>query len=193
MSQTPPKPGYPQLILGQLRHPLKLRLVLFAAVMGGWYTLFFAPLSARMAATTSAVDAERKRIVAAREIASQKKALAPYQGRVLARADLNALIRHVIEHLRSSTLKLVDLKPEKPKDLGPYETVGLRLTLNGRFAEIDQFLGWIEVNPMLLRIDSIKLDPANHDPGRLTAQLVVLVLAEKPADAAKAKPAVGKR
>jgi hypothetical protein len=193
MSQTPSKPGYPQLLLGQLRHPLKLRLVLFAAVMGGWYALFFGPLSARMAVTTSAVDAERKRVATAREVAKKKKALAPYRGRVLATADVNTLIRQVIERLRPSPLKLVDLKPEKSRDLGPYETVGLRLTLEGRFADIDQFLGWVESNPMLLRNDSIKLDPAHQEPGRLTAQLVVLVLAEKPADAAKSRPAAGKR
>jgi hypothetical protein len=193
MSQTPSKRGYKQLILAQLRHPLKLRLVLFAALIGGWYALFFAPLSERLAATRSAVDAERKRIVTAREIAKRRKALTPYRGRVLATTDLNALIRPVIEHLRSSSLKLVDLKPEKSQDLGPYEAVGLRLALDGHFAEIDEFLGWIESNPLLLRVDSMKLDPANQDPSRLNAQLVVMVLAEKPTDAAKTKPAAGKR
>jgi Tfp pilus assembly protein PilO len=198
MSQPSTKPSYQRLILEQLRHPLKLRLVLCAAILAGWYVGFFAPLSERLAATTATTAAERKRTATAREIAQRQKALAPFQGRLLATSDLNTLIRHVMEHLRASPLKLIDLKPEKPKDLGPYEAVGLRLTLGGTFGDIDQFLSWVEANPLLLRIDAIKLDPTNQDPSRLTAQLVVLVLADKPAEAAKAdtvkaKPAPAKR
>jgi hypothetical protein len=182
MSEKSAKSNSKQLILGQLRHPLKLRLALFVSVLGGWYYLVFAPLSERLAATTSAVDAERKRIAVA---------LTPHRGRVLATADLDVLMRCVIDHLRSSPVKLADLKPEKPQDLGPYESVGLRLTLEGPYAEIDRFLGWIDASPLLLRADSIKLDPSSRDPGRLTAQLVVLALAEKSADASKGRPTVG--
>ena len=61
------------------------------------------------------------------------------------------------------------------------------MTLEGRFAEIDEFLSWVETDQRLLRIDTIKLDPANKDPGRLTAQVILLSLVEKPAPTAKAK------
>ncbi len=50
-------------------------------------------------------------------------------------------MRQVIDHLRSSPLKLVDLKPGTAKDLGPYETIGLQLALEGEFAELDAIPG----------------------------------------------------
>ena len=77
-----------------------------------------------MAATTVQITRERKRVATAREIEQLKKAMAPYQGRIPAGADVNELMRHVIAQIRSSPLKLLDLKPEKPKDLGPYRDAG---------------------------------------------------------------------
>ncbi len=171
------------MILNQIRQPLKLRLLLCSAIITGWYVLFFSPLSEETAATTAKIVSERKRVAASREIEQLKKAMAPYKGRVLAGGDLNELMQHVIAHMRSSPLKLLDLKPEKSKDLGPYETLGLKLTLDGRFAEIDEFLKWVENDKRLLRIESIKLDPNIKDPGRLAAQVVLLSLGEKSAHA----------
>jgi Tfp pilus assembly protein PilO len=190
MSETTSRPDYLRILLNHLRHPLKLRLILCVAIVGGWYLLFFAPLSEQMASTAAKVQTERQRITAAREIERQKKALAPSQGRVLANSDVNALINQVIDHLRSSPLKLVDLKPEKSKNLGPYEALSLQLTLVGRFADIDEFLRWVQASPTLLRIGSIKLNPLNKDPTRLTAQVGLQALAEIPS-ATKAKPSTG--
>ena len=117
----------------------------------------------------------------------------PYNGRVLSEADLNEHMQYLITHMRSSSLKLLDLKPDKSKDLGPYQAIGLKLALEGRFTEIDEFLKWVETDQRLLRIDSIKLDPASKDPGRLTAQVVLVSLAEKAAPTEKGKPEIAKR
>ena len=119
--------------------------------------------------------------------------MAPYKGRVHAGNDINELMQHVIAHMRSSPLKLLDLKPEKPKDLGPYETLGLKLTLEGHFAEFDEFLKWVETDQRLLRIDTIKLDPVATDPSRIAGQVVLLSLGEKSASIAKAKPEAAKK
>ena len=159
MNEKKAKTDYKQVILDQIRQPLKLRLLLCSAIITGWYVLFFSPLSEETTATTARIVSERKRVATARQIEQLKKAMVPYKGRVLAGADLNELMQHLIAHMRSSPLKLLDLKPEKSKDLGPYETLGLKLALEGRFTEIDEFLKWVETDQRLLRIDSIKLDP----------------------------------
>ncbi|HKI21171.1 MAG TPA: type 4a pilus biogenesis protein PilO [Isosphaeraceae bacterium] len=193
MNEKKAKTDYKQAILAQLRQPLKLRLLLCFAIITGWYVLFFSPLSEKTAATTAKIISERKRVAASRQIEQLKKAIVPYKGRVPAGADLNELMQHVIAHMRSSPLKLLDLKPEKSKDLGPYETLGLKLTMEGRFAEIDEFLKWVENDERLLRIETIKLDPLAKDPGRLAAQVVLLSLGEKSTPTAKAKPEVVKK
>jgi Tfp pilus assembly protein PilO len=193
MNQKPAKTDYKQAILHQLRQPLKLRLLLCVVVITLWYVLFFSPLSQQTSDTAAKIIRERKRVATAREIDQLKKAMAPFKGRVPAGSDANELMRHVITQIRSSPLKLLDLKPEKSKDLGPYEALSIKLTLEGRFAEIDEFLRHVEIDERLLRIDAIKLDPVAKDPGRLTAQISLVSLGEKAAPTAKAKSEPAKK
>jgi Tfp pilus assembly protein PilO len=192
MSQTSPKFTPKDLILQQLRHPLKLRVMLCLTIIGAWYFSFFAPLGDQTQMTLATIARERKRIDAAKEIETLKKALAPYNLRIPAGADITELMGHVIDHLRSSPLKLVDLKPEAPKDLGPYQTFGIQVTLEGNFTDIDAFLGWVESSERHLRVDSIKIDPNQQDRGRLKALITLLSLAERAPGTAKAKPEAGK-
>ncbi len=48
MDEKKAKTDYKQVILEQLRQPLKLRLLLCLAIIAGWYVLFFSPLSEQM-------------------------------------------------------------------------------------------------------------------------------------------------
>jgi hypothetical protein len=90
---------------------------------------------------------------------------------------------------RASSLKLIDLKPEKTRSLGPYDALALRLTFEGTYAEIDDFLAWARDDRRLLRIDAIELAPVakskNQDPsrgkgdGKLNIQLTLTSLVEK--------------
>ncbi len=74
MSHTPPKPNYVRMILKQLAHPMKLRLSLCVAIIATWFFLFFTPLSERMAATTTRIGSERKRItIGARSSSSRRR------------------------------------------------------------------------------------------------------------------------
>jgi Tfp pilus assembly protein PilO len=193
MTEKQAKTDYKQAILNQLRQPLKLRLLLCSAIIAVWYFLFFSPLSEETTTATAQIVTERKRVATARQIEQLKKAMAPYEDRVHAGTDIHELMQHVIAHMRTSPLKLLDLKPEKPKVLGPYETLGLKLTLEGPFAGFDEFLTWVETDHRLLRIDTIKLDPVAKDPGRLAAQVVLLSLGEKSATTPKARPEVPKK
>jgi Tfp pilus assembly protein PilO len=193
MSQTPAKRGLRDLILKQLSHPLKLKVALCAAMVTVWYFLFFSPLGERVSATTSRVVVERKRVATAREIERLKKALLPYRD-LVGSGDVHELMQHVIQHLRSSPLRLIDLKPEKPKDLGPYDAIGLKLSIDGTFEDMDRFLGWIEAEKRLLRIDSIRLSPDTREAGRLSAQITLVTLADKPVASVKtSKVEAGKK
>jgi hypothetical protein len=192
MGQIPSKPAYGRMILGQLRHPVKLRVILSIAIVVAWQLIFFMPMSERMAATTARIEGERKRLATAREVERLRKGLAPYRELVSAGGDANEMIRRVIEHIRSSPLRLIDLKPEGPKGFGPYRTIGLRLTLDGHFADVDAFLGWVESGRRLTRIDAIQLTPNHKDPSRLNVQLTLLSLTERPAAVGKAQAQAGR-
>ncbi len=191
MNQPSTKTSPRQLIVGQLRNPLKLRLVLGVSLLGGWFFFFFMPLCDETEMTTARMGRELKRIATAQEIDQLTKNLAPYQGLIPVGANMSELMRQVIDHLRGSPLKLIDLKPGTAKDLGPYETIGLQLALEGEFVELDKFLGWIENDARHLRVDSIKIDPNPRDPALLKAQITLLSLAEKTQAQPKTKPEPG--
>jgi hypothetical protein len=191
MNQKSAKTGQRQLILNQLRNPLKLRFILGFSMLGGWFFFFFMPLCEETEMTTGRIGRDLKRIATAREIEQLKKDLAPYQGLIPVGANMSELMRQVIDRLRSSPLKLIDLKPGTARDLGPYETIGLQLALEGEFTELDAFLGWIENDAKHLRVDSIKIDPNLRDPGLLKAQITLLSLAEKAPAQPKTKPEPG--
>ena len=192
MSQTTEKSGLSRAVLKQLSHPLKLRLALCSSMLTVWYGLYFSPLSERVTLMTSRIGVDRKRVDTAKEVERLKKALDPFRD-VAGGGDVHELMRHVMGRIRSSPLRLTDLKPEKPKDLGPFDAIGLRLSLEGGFVDIDQFLAWIEAEKRLLRVDSIRLAPNVREPGRLSAQLTVMALAEKPAPTGKAREEAKKK
>jgi Tfp pilus assembly protein PilO len=160
MSTTPPKAGLPKLILDQLRSPLKLRLVLCPVILGGWYFLFFSPLSNYMAATQASIDKERKRIDMASQLDEVRKSLLPFKDRVPANSDLNELIQFVMARIRSSPLKLVTLSPEASKHFGPYDSISLSLTIEGTFDQIDELLAGVHNERRLFRVESLSLAPA---------------------------------
>ncbi len=76
-----------------------------------------------MAVTQARIDKEQKRIITAREVEVVRKSLVAYKDRVPAKSDLNELIQYVMGRIRSSPLKLVDLKPDKAKALGPFDAM----------------------------------------------------------------------
>jgi hypothetical protein len=188
MSHATKKSTAGELFLQHLRQPLKLRMTLCISLIGLWYIGFFLPAYEQTAMTSAWITREHKRIATAKEIESLKKAVGPHHELIRASADLNELMRHVIDHLRTSPLKLIDLKPEAPKDLGAYQTISVQLALEGQFAEIDAFLGWVESGDRPLRVDSIKIDPSQKNSNSLKVQLTLLGLAEKTPTAAKSKP-----
>lgn len=170
-----------------VRQPLRLRLVLCPVILGSWYFGFFSPLSDEMAATRTRIEKERKRIAVARQVDESRKALNAFNGRVPPSTDLNELMQFVMARIRESPLKLVDLKPEKSKSLGPYDVMILRLTLEGTYRELHELLNWIHAEHRILRVESLSLGPARRDnvrgqeqgPFKLSIQLVVAALMER--------------
>src|SRR5271163_1621038 len=112
MSHATTKSTARELFLQHLRQPLKLRMMLCVVMIGLWYVGVFVPTYEQTAMTSARITREHKRIATAKEIESLKKAVEPHHEIIRASAGLNELMRHVIDHLRTSPLKLIDLKPE---------------------------------------------------------------------------------
>lgn len=182
-----------RMVLKQLAHPLKLRLALTLAAVAAWQVAVLGPVGEQVAATTTTTDRERKRVATAREVEQLRKSLAPHARLVSPSDDVHEMVRRVLNRIRSSPLRLIDLKPEKPGDLGPFAVIGVHVSVEGTYAEIDDFLGWVEAEKIAMAAESIKLAPLSKEPGRLSAQITVKALAERTADPAKTKAETKKK
>ncbi|MGC8641550.1 MAG: GspMb/PilO family protein [Isosphaeraceae bacterium] len=187
MSNTSAQSASLDRIADSLRQPLRLRLVLCPVILGAWYFLFFSPLSDNMTATEARIGKERKRIAAARQVEQGRKALEVYKGRVPGNSDPNELMQFVMTRIRGSPLKLIDIKPARSKTLGPYDAIGLQLSLEGTYSEVHELLNWIHHEKRLLRVESLSLAPARvvstkhqeKGPVKLAIQLVLAGLMDR--------------
>jgi hypothetical protein len=170
-----------QMILAQVRDPLRLRFVLAAGILAAWYFSFYGPTQDEIAATLQKTARERARAAAAARIEALREAFAPLKKRIPERSDPNELIQYVMAHCRRSPVKIVDLKPSKTRDLGPFNAVGLRITLETSFVGLYELLAWAEDDERLLRVESLKVNPRNgSNLLHVELELLSLVGKEKP-------------
>ena len=188
MSENTSKSSLQGQILTLLRHPTRLRLALCVVILLSWYFGFYGPTSEYMALASARTDSEHKRAVTAREIEKLRTILSPCQERIPDRAGLNELIQFVMAHVRELPINLIDLKPVKVKDLGPYDNISLRLQFESSHEDLDALLLWVESNQRLLRVDMLKVDLAK-ERNRLMVQLELVSLAEKEKNMAPGKSA----
>ena len=179
-----------RLILNQLRDPIRLRFALGAVLLSSWYFGFYGPTSDRMVRTAAQAESERKRAATAQQIDELRKTLAPFAERIPEHAGQNELVQYVMAHVRQSPVKLVDLKPTKTRELGPFDNIGLRLQFEASYEDLDAFLAWVENDHRLLRVDSLKVEPSK-EPALLNVQLDLLSLAEKDKSTLPGKPGAG--
>lgn len=180
------------LILAQVRDPLRLRFVFAAGILAAWHLAFFGPTHDHIATTLHLTSKEQVRAVTAGRIEMLRKTLGPFKKRIPEHSDPNELIQYVMAHCRRSPLKIIDLKPAKTLELGPFNGIGLRITLETAFVDLYEFLAWVENDQRLLRVESLKILPKNDSAVlHVEIELLSLVEKEKPKNAkpaAKAGP-----
>jgi Tfp pilus assembly protein PilO len=160
-----------------LHNPVRLRVLLTLLIFGGWYLGFSQPMSAGIDESTRNTSRERKRLELAKEIEQLRAQVDRFQGRLPRKTDPNEWVQFMLAGVRGFTLKLVTLDTDSTRDVGPYKAMVMKLEIEGGFQEIDRFLRWLESNPRLLRVDSIRLEPARGSRsarGTMYAKLVVL-------------------
>ena len=75
-------------------------------------------------------------------------------------------MQYLLGGIRRFPLRLTALDCDPPRDVGPYKAVVLRVDLEGAFFDMDALLRWLESNPRLFRIDSLRISPSLQQPGR---------------------------
>ena len=175
----PKPPGLTTRLINLAYSPVKLRVLLAALMLGGWYGGYAMPTGTEIDESTKQVERERKRLGLAKDIEKLRKQVARFQDRIPKGVDPNEWLQYMLAGSRNFELKIASIDTGTPKAAGPYKAVVIRMELEGSLKEVESFLRWIESNHRLLRIDSIALTPrkdAKSGRNGMGASLVILGL-----------------
>jgi type II secretory pathway component PulM len=166
-----------QQIEGILRSPTRLRAVITVFLVGGWYFAIYQPAVTRIEEKQRLLDGERKRLALATNIDDLRIENERFRSRFPKQSDQNAAVQYLIEGVRALPLKLTSLDHKMPKDVGPFKTMFVTLSVQGDYPTLEKLLRWIEVNPRMYRIDQLRLDPPRYgvsDQNAYSMQVVVM-------------------
>lgn len=163
-------------LLERLHNPVQLRVGVMAVVILAGYGAIYMPLSGRIYETSKKLDHDKQLLVLADRMEHLQGQYRAFQDRVPQNADTKEWVHYVLEGIRGFPLKLSKLGCEKPKQIGPYKAVALKVDLEGSFVEIDKFLRWLESNHRLFRVDDLKLAPGHGGDDNMSMQLTILGL-----------------
>src|SRR5262245_44707793 len=121
---------------GVLRSPLRLRAVVGATLLGGWYLALFQPTVAQLAATTRRLGTERQRLELALQIEDLRLLTRRFQERLPATPDQNEVIQYLVGGIRQRPIKLVALVPKAASELGPYKLIQVVVSAEGSYASL---------------------------------------------------------
>jgi Tfp pilus assembly protein PilO len=177
MSVEPPerRSSLQSKLLEQLRDPTRLRIALTATVLLVGYGAIYAPLRDRIAATKRNLDEARKQLNLARDVEQLRAHFHDVETRLPRQTDSKEWVQYVLNGIRKLPVTVKSLKCDAPRELGPYKAVVLQIQLSGSFADLDQFLYWLELNKRFFRTDEVSITTGNDkDKSILVMKLTVL-------------------
>ena len=160
----------------RLRDPLRLRVVITGLVLAVGYVGIYMPLGGRVEELRRDLSGERTLQSLATDAEYLRAQVDMFQDRLPKDADTNEWVQYVLEGTRQFPLKLINMDSDKPKRVGPYQAVALRVELEGAIHDLESFLYWLETNQRLFRVESAKIAPAREECTALVMQLTVLGL-----------------
>jgi Tfp pilus assembly protein PilO len=162
-------------LLERLHNPTELRFFLMAVVLGIGYVAIYMPLDKSIASTTKRLADAKKRLDLADEVDALRKQFRTVQSRIPEGGDTNEWMQYVLSGLRQTPLKLDSFNPVAPQALGTYQVLSLKMKVTGSFADVDRFIYWLEANPRLFRIDSLRMSPGGgQNPGDISLDLAIV-------------------
>jgi Tfp pilus assembly protein PilO len=88
-------------------------------------------------------------------------------------AEMTSLLREVETLSRSARIDPISLRPQRPRDLGFYQLMGVQLTAEGGPEDIARFLHNVRASAQLIRVDSLTCN-ALKQKARLRADFTIV-------------------
>jgi type II secretory pathway component PulM len=160
-----------------LGSPMRLRAVMTLVLVGAWYFAVYQPAVGHIEQKQQTLAMERKRLQLAETIEHLRSENKRFRDRFPKQRDQNAAIQDLLEGIRPFPLKLTNLDPKPPKDVGPFKSMLLDVGVEGDYLTLEKLLRWLETNPRLYRVDQIRIDPARvGNGGRLNYRMQLVLM-----------------
>jgi hypothetical protein len=168
------KKSFKDQLINRLYDPAQLRVFTTGVVLLAGYTGIYMPLSDRIETASRKLDVETKRLDLARAIEDLRSLHEKFKGRIPEKSDANEWVQYVLGGIRRFPLKLAAWDSDPLREIGPYKILVLRLEIEGVFLDMNRFVGWLETNDRLFRVDSLRIQPHRSGNGTMVMQLIVL-------------------
>ncbi len=169
------------LVRETLHHPARFRMAIVLVILLAWYLAVFMPLKGRIAKASASRDASRARLELAQSVE-----LLRFESECLAKcipegSGRNAWVQYLMDGVRATPLRLISLSPQTRLDVGPYSAEVFQIVVEGRFADLEIFLRWLESAPRLLRVNIMRIAPSDQassarNGGVVTQQMTLVVM-----------------
>jgi len=170
------KTGLRAAIQGILDHPARLRLALAVALLAIWYVSAFRPLAGRIAEASRQLADDRERLDLLRSIDELAREEARYKGRIPEQGGRNAWVRFLMDGLGERPLTRTSIDPQPSVGFGPHRAEVARVVVEGAYADLEEFVRWLESGPLLIRIDAIEIGPRGGIAGAKAGDAYVMQL-----------------
>jgi hypothetical protein len=165
-----------QKALQGLCDPLRLRILFTGIALAVAYFAIYTPLSGKIDVVSRRLSEERKREKLAEDVEFLRAQVTGFEQRLQPGSDPNQWVQYALEGIRNLPVQLVNFDSDGEKTVGPYKAVVFRLQVMGRNRGLDALIYWLETNPRMFRIDSVKIEPARGQDGQRLMELTLLGL-----------------
>ncbi|MCE5268192.1 MAG: hypothetical protein LLG00_09940 [Planctomycetaceae bacterium] len=158
-----------------IHDPVKLRIMIIAALLMAGYYFVCRPLDERILLTGKRLSREVKVVELAARAAQLQKDYGVVSPRVPPQTDAKEWVQYVLDGIRRLPVKMRRFDCRDPKPFGPLKVVAFQIDLEGTFFDLDKFLRWLEGDKRIFRVDDISLAPI-RGTGNLNMRLTLLGL-----------------
>ncbi|MGB7344008.1 MAG: hypothetical protein WBD20_07330 [Pirellulaceae bacterium] len=162
-----------------LRDPLRMRIAVAGVAL---VVMFFAvsePLHGRIKDRKRDLNDLENTTKVAEEVLLLRAHMDKVEPGILRGGNNDAIRSHLINLVRAEDTDLIRIDASAPERLGPIESIHVKMAVSGSFSALSRLLQNIESSPLLTRIESIDISPAEKDKKSTSMNLSLRMLKDK--------------
>jgi hypothetical protein len=163
-------------LLDTLRNPVRLRMAVTGLVLAVAYFAIYEPLSGKIDVATRRVKQEQQREELSKDVEFLRAQAPMFDPRLQADSDSQEWLQYTLDGIRGLPIQLVNFDSSGERRVGPFTALVFRIEVRGQAHGLDSLIDWLETNPRMFRIDTLKIEPARGQQDQRFLQMTLLGL-----------------